>query len=376
MDQDFIVKRVPFSEETQLCLYVGNERVVQVPDGVTSIQSFAFADDKRPNDSIEKIVLPESVREAWDNAFAYCRGLKEIVWPCNEKFFMGANLFEGCSSLERLSIPDNVKGIVSFVMPENLKVLDVHDNLEFAGQSAFTFEKSEREDKVYYNSDTIKVLLRNPNYEIIDGFMVNKKMKLALFNVDRSRKEVRVPDGIEIVSLYAFDDYGYFQRGFEENAYTGEKIVPVEKVVLPKSVKEVWEGAFINCMELKSVVYEGNSADIAVADGAFVNCGEMSISGSKILCKDTLEKKKKTTHLMMERIILVHNLIKSGCYPNTERIRQFVNRKFNLLNENEQFSTSTISRDLDFLRTRFGAPLEYDRVRNGYYYTAEFELTF
>lgn len=376
MEKDFILKKVPHSDEIQLCYYSGKESVVKVPDGVTSIEPYAFADDEHPNDTITKIVLPDSVTNTEDNAFAFCRALKEIVWPDNDDFFLGINLFEGCSALEKLSIPENVTGIVSFIMPENLKVLEVHDNLEYAGQSAFTFEKCERKDKVYYNSDTIKVLLQNPNYQIIDGFMVNTKRKIALFYVDRNKKEVRVPDGIEILSLYAFDDYGYFECGYKENAYTGEKIVPVEKVILPKSVKQVWRAAFFHCSGLKSVVYEGISADLYVNEGAFDNCGELSISESKILCSDTLEKNKKTTHLMLERIIAVHNFIKSGCYPNTEKIRQFVNKKFNFYDPKEQFSISTISRDLDFLRTRFDAPLEYDRGKGGYFYSGDFELLF
>lgn len=155
------------------------------------------------------------------------------------------------------------------------------------------------------------------------------------------------------------------------------KIIPLEKVILPKSLKKIHSAAFFYCKSLKSVEYEGSSENLFIEDDVFKECGEMSIKDSNILTRDLIEKNKKTTHLMMERIIVVHKLIKSDCYPNSEKIRQYVNCEFNFYNPKEdQFSLSTISRDLDFLRTRFMAPLEFDRRRNEYFYTRDFELKF
>ena len=39
-------------------------------------------------------------------------------------------------------------------------------------------------------------------------------------------------------------------------------------------------------------------------------------------------------------------------------------------------STATISRDIEFLRTRFNAPIEYDAFENGYYYKKDFDFKF
>ena len=373
---DFIIKKVPLSDDLQFCYYRGRESVVIVPDGVTDIQSFVFGDMDSPNDTITKIVLPNSCRRIDEYAFANCTSLKELVWPDNDGVFLGYNLFAGCSSLEKICIPKSVEGIVNFMIPENLKTVEIHDDLMYAGQSCFNYENDSRKDRQYCNLHTIKFLLENPNYKIIDNFMVNTKHKTVLFNVDYSKSEVRVPDGIETISLNAFDQYGFFECGYDDNAYMGNKIVPLEKVILPKSIRNIHSGAFFHCRALKSVVYEGSSENLKVSDGAFEDCGEMSVKESKIICEDSIKKNKKTTHLMMERIIVVHKLIKSGCFPNSERIRQYVNSEFNFYDPKEQFSLSTISRDLDFLRTRFSAPLEFDRQRHGYYYTEDFELKF
>ena len=58
------------------------------------------------------------------------------------------------------------------------------------------------------------------------------------------------------------------------------------------------------------------------------------------------------------RIIEIDRMIRSGSYPNATTLRKHF-----------EVSRSTIMRDIEFLRDRYNAPLEYDADRNGYYYT-------
>ena len=67
---------------------------------------------------------------------------------------------------------------------------------------------------------------------------------------------------------------------------------------------------------------------------------------------------------MLERISHIHRKIKSGCYPNTKQLA------FEL-----ESGLATISRDLDYMRDRMLAPIEYDYARKGYFYTEPFEPT-
>lgn len=75
------------------------------------------------------------------------------------------------------------------------------------------------------------------------------------------------------------------------------------------------------------------------------------------------EKRHVDNHLMLERLSKIHAKIKSGCYPNTKQ----------LAFDNE-VSVPTISRDIEFLRDRFGAPICYDATQRGYYYEEDFEM--
>ena len=65
----------------------------------------------------------------------------------------------------------------------------------------------------------------------------------------------------------------------------------------------------------------------------------------------------------VERIIWLHKRIKDGYYPNAMRL-------------SERFSIShrQAQRDCDYLRRKIGAPIEFDRSRQGYYYTEDFSL--
>jgi len=68
---------------------------------------------------------------------------------------------------------------------------------------------------------------------------------------------------------------------------------------------------------------------------------------------------------MLERLIIIHNAIRSGIYPNNDRLRKLYCAQTGY----DKVGEATINRDIDTLRTYFHAPLEFDRERGGYYYT-------
>ena len=79
-DKDFLIRYDEELEENILCRYVGKDKIITVPEGVTTIRKFAFASDFEPNETIEKIILSSSVLKVEEEAFAYCKNLKEIRW--------------------------------------------------------------------------------------------------------------------------------------------------------------------------------------------------------------------------------------------------------------------------------------------------------
>lgn len=73
---------------------------------------------------------------------------------------------------------------------------------------------------------------------------------------------------------------------------------------------------------------------------------------------------RKLNKKMIERIIIIHNLIKSGVYPNIEHIRKYYLQQTGY----EKVGVATIYRDIQTLQVQFKTPLEFDRQKNGYYY--------
>lgn len=76
-----------------------------------------------------------------------------------------------------------------------------------------------------------------------------------------------------------------------------------------------------------------------------------------------MEKAKPPGRSAYARITHIHRLISAGRYPGVP-----------FLAEKIEVSRRTIERDIEKLRDFFGAPIEYDHYKKGYYYLEPFEL--
>jgi len=68
----------------------------------------------------------------------------------------------------------------------------------------------------------------------------------------------------------------------------------------------------------------------------------------------------------LERLYVIDSAIASGKYPNTNDLVECLKRASG---DCKSASISTIGRDIDFMRDRLKAPIEYDSFNKGYYYT-------
>lgn len=72
----------------------------------------------------------------------------------------------------------------------------------------------------------------------------------------------------------------------------------------------------------------------------------------------TNKDKERENKVKSLRILQIDHLIRNNSYPNVPQMTKMF-----------EVSRSTIMRDLEFLRDRYEAPLDYDKNRKGYYYT-------
>ena len=169
---DFIIKSVKCkSGKTKNVLrrYKGSESVVMIPDGVGKIDDFVFADDIEPNETITKIVIPDSVTEISAYAFAWCKALKEIEFPKNLKKF--AVNFSHCPSVEEIFVPESVTEIQNLCYTKTLKTIHVGSNITKVNFSVFKDKKM----IAIKPKSVADFLLLNSAYTVKDGFAINKK---------------------------------------------------------------------------------------------------------------------------------------------------------------------------------------------------------
>lgn len=68
--------------------------------------------------------------------------------------------------------------------------------------------------------------------------------------------------------------------------------------------------------------------------------------------------KPREEKIGITRILAIDEILRAGKYPNQTT-----------LSKKLEVSVATVGRDLDFMRDRLNAPIEWDASRNGYYYT-------
>jgi proteasome accessory factor B len=62
----------------------------------------------------------------------------------------------------------------------------------------------------------------------------------------------------------------------------------------------------------------------------------------------------------LERMLRIHQTLQSGKFPNASTLAREI-----------EVATKTIHRDIEFMRDRLNLPIEFDKTRNGYFYTEE-----
>ena len=125
---DFVI------ENGVLKKYQGQGGDVVIPEGVTTIDDWAFAWCQ----SLKNVVMPESVTSIGDRAFFGCSSLASIVIPEGVKS-IGAEAFWRCRSLTSVVIPEGVTsiGASAFFECSSLASVVIPEGVTSIGARAF-----------------------------------------------------------------------------------------------------------------------------------------------------------------------------------------------------------------------------------------------
>ena len=230
-------------------LYINNELAtsVTIPDGVTSIPSYAF----RYCSGLTSITIPDSVTSIGGSAFYNCNGLTSVIIPNSVTTIDGA-AFYWCNGLTSVTIGDSVTSIggSAFYNCSGLTSIVIPDSVTSIGYDAF------------YGCNIQDIYITDIaawcNISGLDNLMEyygasNRKLYIN----NELATSITIPDGVTAIPSYAFSG-----------------CTSLTSVTIPDSVTSIGEYAFGYCSSLTSVTI-GNSVT-CIGNYAFYNCSSLT----------------------------------------------------------------------------------------------------
>ena len=253
---------------------------VALPEGVTSIEDYAFAH----NDRLKEITLPQSLTSIGKYAFLWCAALESIALP-DGVTSVGNNAFSTCISLKELALGAELLnagcGLTEFCVA--LEKITVSENNE-------SF------------SDEGNCLTRKADNTVIAGCASSK-----------------IPAGTEQIGEYAFCGQTQlgaidFPDGLKKIGHYAFSCTGLKELKLPRGLQRIGVSAFANCIELEYVQIPDSVTD--VGSKAFVCEQEIGIyydcTSMTAVITDSLTELKEETFISLCTIYTSHTAMPDG----------------------------------------------------------------
>ena len=253
---------------------------VALPEGVTSIEDYAFA----RNDRLKEITLPQSLTSIGKYAFLWCAALESIALP-DGVTSVGNNAFSTCISLKELALGAELLnagcGLTEFCVA--LEKITVSENNE-------SF------------SDEGNCLTRKADNTVIAGCASSK-----------------IPAGTEQIGEYAFCGQTQlgaidFPDGLKNIGHYAFSCTGLKELKLPRGLQRIGVSAFANCIELEYVQIPDSVTD--VGSKAFVCEQEIGIyydcTSMTAVITDSLTELKEETFISLCTIYTSHTAMPDG----------------------------------------------------------------
>lgn len=292
----------------------GTETVV-IPDGVTRIANYAFAERQ----DIKRVISPDSVTSIGVRAFQLCGYIKQFEFPKNlqriEAYafacasflvnpvlpesltYIGKGAFYNCYEMINITIPKNVKSIEdeTFFESIRLKEITLHEGLKSIGKKAFSYCEKLKEiripdsvtavgDDAFHGCDAVRYANRNSNgaksiskakdlgytvspeddyfysfrepgakYDLRYLYNGDSITGLAVTGADKTIKSVTLVPEVTAIEERAFCDCN-----------------KLESITIPDKVTSIGEKAFGNCSALKKISFmQKKSTSVSIESTAF-----------------------------------------------------------------------------------------------------------
>ncbi|MGM9978878.1 MAG: leucine-rich repeat protein [Clostridium sp.] len=286
------------TENAMITGYHGEQENLEIPSQlddkyVIEIGLNAF----RENEIIKNVSIPNNVKKVGEGAFDLCVNLKGVTLPKNIKRIYD-NTFRACSSLETIDIPEKVTtiGDNAFLVCESLTEITIPKNVVYIGESAFNgcsnLVKAELPDVLTIIENSM--FGRCNNLKEINLPSNLKKIGIYAFADCTALTNLEIPESVEEIEAGSFANSGLEELKLPKNL----KVIPVwmadgcknlKSVEISKGTEEIKKWAFRNCESLEKVIIPVSVKEIY--EDAFDGCSEnLVIYGEKGSYAETYAK--------------------------------------------------------------------------------------
>jgi len=226
----------------------------KIPDGTEEIDAGAF----EGTITLTKIHIPASVKKISENAFSYCRNLKEIsgcegVSSIPESAFEGTDIeYENNACLKKDQSHTRDYTPLEFIdefafRGSGMKKVTISSSVKVIGPGAFAECNLLKSIDVDASDDAV--------YGSKDGVLFDGNITTLIQFPSGKEGAYTIPDNVTVISRSAF-------RGSKK----------LNSVVIPDSVFFIGTSAFKDCTNLNTVEYLGNSDPGENSTDAFEGC--------------------------------------------------------------------------------------------------------
>ncbi len=249
-----------------------------IPDGVVTLGDYLFSDSAE----LISVTIPYGVTSISEEMFYYCQKLESVTIP-NSVTSIGDSAFYECESLESITIPNSVTSIgdSAFEVCINLDNVTIPKSVKIIGDCAFYECESLRNIVIpgsvthigyatFYGCTSLKNATLNYGLTSIgdDTFGYCKKLEI-----------VTIPESVTSIGIAAFDNCINLDDVTIPNSvksigdYAFYKCESLRNIVIPNSVTLIGKCAFHSCTSLKNATI--HNGPTSIDDFAFAHCSNL-----------------------------------------------------------------------------------------------------
>jgi len=280
-NQHFVFEDDTFftKDKTHLKQYFGSKSTYTVPNEVTDIERYAFAE----HSGLTSITLPAKLKVVGSSAFVGCSSLSSVSFE-NSIISIGDEAFKGCTQLSSVSFGNSLTTIGSFAF-EGTKISSViiPDSVTAIGANAFSSCPELNSVTLPKSIDAISpdCFFNCSKLTSISIPDTAKKIDDWAFGLCSSLSNVTYPSSLDFVGSFAFAGCAMESINLPSNVKTIENaafadIKELTTLTIPNTVNSIGSKAFAGCSNLSTVYYYGLTDPGANSANVFSGCDKVN----------------------------------------------------------------------------------------------------